>query len=63
VDFACDIELAGYRPGRIEVKDPVLAEELRRLLTEVEVEVHQREKLFRRRCDIHDAVYSWPLEQ
>ena len=46
VDFACDVELAGYRPGRVEVKDPILAEELRRLLAEVEVEVRQREKLF-----------------
>ncbi len=46
VDFACDVELAGYRPGRVEVKDPILAEELRRLLAEVDVEVRRREKLF-----------------
>ena len=45
-DFACNKELAGYRPGKIEVKDSALAEHLGRLLAEVGIEVEQRKKLF-----------------
>jgi tetratricopeptide (TPR) repeat protein len=45
-DFACDEELAGYRPGRIEVGDSALAEHLRGLLAEAGIQVEQRNKLF-----------------
>jgi hypothetical protein len=45
-NFACDEKLAGYRPSRIEVKDPALAEHLSGLLTEVDIKVEQRNKLF-----------------
>lgn len=45
-NFACDEKFAGYRPGRIEVKDPALAEHLSGLLAEVDIKVEQRNKLF-----------------
>ncbi|MEK7993972.1 MAG: tetratricopeptide repeat protein [Planctomycetota bacterium] len=44
-DFACNKELAGYRPGKIEVRDSALAEHLGRLLAEAGIEVEQRNKL------------------
>lgn len=46
IDFACNKELAGYRPGKIEVKDSALAELLGKLLAEAGIEVEQRNKLF-----------------
>lgn len=46
VNFACNKELADYRPGKIEVKDSALAEHLRGLLAEVDIMVEQRSKLF-----------------
>ena len=46
VDFACNEQLAGYRPGKIEVKDSALAEHLGGLLAEAGIEVEQRKKLF-----------------
>ncbi|MFB0524472.1 MAG: tetratricopeptide repeat protein [Phycisphaerae bacterium] len=46
VNFACDQELTGYRPGKIEVKDAALAEHLGGLLAEVDIKVEQRNKLF-----------------
>jgi len=46
VNFACDKELAGYRPGKIEVKDSALAEHLSGLLAEVDIAVEQRNRLF-----------------
>jgi tetratricopeptide (TPR) repeat protein len=46
VDFACNEELAGYRPGKIEVKDSALAEHLEELLAETGIRVEQRKKLF-----------------
>lgn len=45
-DFACNDELAGYRPGKIEVKDVALAEHLGGLLGEADIAVEQRDKLF-----------------
>jgi tetratricopeptide (TPR) repeat protein len=45
-NFACDNKLAGYRPGKIEVKDPALAEHLSGLLIEADIVVEQRSKLF-----------------
>ncbi|UCC96879.1 MAG: tetratricopeptide repeat protein [Phycisphaerales bacterium] len=45
-DFACNQELAGYRPTKIEVRDSALAEHLGRLLAEAGIEVEQRNKLF-----------------
>jgi len=45
-DFACNEELAGYRPGKIEVKDSALAEHLGGLLAEADIKVEQRKKLF-----------------
>jgi tetratricopeptide (TPR) repeat protein len=45
-DFACNKELAGYRPGKIEVRDSALAEHLGKLLAEAGIEVEQRNKLF-----------------
>jgi len=46
VDFACSTELAGYRPEKIEVKDPALAEHLSGFLAEADIVVEQRDKLF-----------------
>jgi hypothetical protein len=46
VDFACNSELAGYRPGKIEVKDPALAEYLGSILAEADIAVAVRKKLF-----------------
>lgn len=46
VDFACNEELAGYRPGKIQVKDPALAEHLSGVLAEADISVEQRAKLF-----------------
>ena len=46
VDFACNEELAGYRPGKIQVKDPALAEHLSGVLAEAHISVEQRAKLF-----------------
>lgn len=45
-DFACNEELAGYRPGKIEVKDSALAEHLGGLLAEAGITVEHRSKLF-----------------
>jgi len=44
-DFACNEDLAGYRPGKIEVKDSALAEHLSGLLAEAGITVEQRNKL------------------
>ena len=43
--FAEDEELAGYCPGRLEVKDPDLAEWLQTTLAETDIEVTCREQL------------------
>lgn len=45
-DFAHDRQLAGYRPGRIEVKDAALAEYLGERLAEAQVTVQRCDKLF-----------------
>ena len=45
-NFACDKKLTGYRPGKIEVKDPALAKYLSDLLAEANIAVEQRNKLF-----------------
>ncbi|MFQ6034277.1 MAG: hypothetical protein ACE5NM_00315 [Sedimentisphaerales bacterium] len=45
-NFACNEELAGYRPGKIEIKDSALAEHLSGLFAEVDIVVEQRNKLF-----------------
>jgi len=45
VDFATDETLAGYRPGKLEVNDPALAEHLAGLLAEADVRVEHRAKL------------------
>jgi len=45
-DFACNEELAGYRPGKIQVKDSALAEHLGGLLAEAGITVEHRNKLF-----------------
>ena len=39
VEFATDRDRAGYRPGRLEVNDPDLAEDLSRLLEDADIEV------------------------
>jgi len=39
VEFATDTDRAGYRPGRLEVNDPDLAEELSGLLEDADIEV------------------------
>ncbi|MBL7154685.1 MAG: tetratricopeptide repeat protein [Phycisphaerae bacterium] len=46
LEFSCNEELAGYRPGRVEVKDEALAKHLGPLLEEAGIEVQQRKKLF-----------------
>lgn len=45
VDFAFDEQLAGYRPGRLEVNSATLAEELAEGLAGAEIEVVHRESL------------------
>jgi len=45
VDFAADETLAGYRPGKLEVNDPALAEHLAGLLAEADIRVEHRAKL------------------
>ena len=46
VDFACNEELAGYRPGTLDVKDPALADYLAGLLSQADIAVEQRSKLY-----------------
>jgi hypothetical protein len=43
--LAADRKLAGYRPGKLEVNDPALAEHLGGLLAEAQVRVEYRAKL------------------
>ena len=38
--FASEDEFGGYRPGRVEVTDPALAEHLAKLLTDADIEVN-----------------------
>ena len=45
-EFACDAELAGYRPAKVQVADRSLAEYLSGMLEEADIEVETREKLF-----------------
>ena len=45
IAFACDDQIGGYCPGRVEVGDPALAEHLGGLLAEVGVEVRVVERL------------------
>jgi len=45
VQFACDKERAGYRPGRLEVRDSALAEHLSGMLAEAGIEVVSRDGL------------------
>jgi len=45
VEFACDQKLAGYLPGKIEVRDSALAEYLSGQLMDTGVEVKERSKL------------------
>lgn len=45
VQFACDRERAGYRPGRLETNDPALAEHLSGMLAEAGIEVVPRDGL------------------
>ncbi len=45
VASACDEELAGYRPGRVEVRDAALAGQLESWLAGIGIEVARRERL------------------
>ena len=45
VQFACDRKRAGYRPGRLEVNDPALAEHLSGMLAEAGIKVVSRDGL------------------
>jgi tetratricopeptide (TPR) repeat protein len=45
-NLACNRKLAGYRPGKLSVKDPALAEHLGGLLSEADIAVEQRDRLF-----------------
>ena len=45
VDFACNSELAGYRPGGIDVKDADVAQYLGDLLKDADIVVEQHKKL------------------
>lgn len=45
VEFACDRQIGGYRPGRVEVADAALAEHLSGLLAEAEMEVRLVDRL------------------
>ena len=45
-NFACDKNLAGYLPGKIQVKDSTLAKYLGDLLAEINIVVEQQNKLF-----------------
>lgn len=45
VEFACDKELAGYRPAVVQVKEPAVADALRPLLADVDIEVALCERL------------------
>jgi len=45
VDFACDEQLAGYRPGKLEVDDAALAVYLTEALAELEIKVVHRDSL------------------
>jgi len=45
VDLACNEELAGYRPGHLQVNDSALAEHLEGLLAEAGISVEYRPKL------------------
>lgn len=63
-DFACNEELAGYRPGKIEVKNSALAEHLGGLLAEAGITVEQRKKLFtfdQMIADMAEEVGGHPL--
>jgi len=63
-NFACDRQLAGYRPGKIEVKDPALAEHLSGLLAEADIMVEQRNRLFtfdEMVADMADHIAGRPL--
>gem|GEM_PF-295585 len=45
LQFINDPNFGGYRPGRVEVRDPALAEHLQGLLSEVGIEVECRDSL------------------
>lgn len=45
LNFACESEFGGYRPGHIEVDDPALAEYLNGLLAEAAIEVRLVDRL------------------
>ena len=63
-DFACNEDLAGYRPGKIQVKDSSLAEHLGTLLAEVDITVEHRSKLFtfeQMITDMAEKVEGQPL--
>jgi tetratricopeptide (TPR) repeat protein len=53
VSFACDKEVAGYRPGTLEVRDALLASYLREKLVGTGIDVEHREKLI-----VFDEVYN-----
>ena len=55
-EFACNEETAGYRPGKIQVKDSALAELLGRLLAETGIVVEHRKKLFTFEQMIHNLA-------
>jgi tetratricopeptide (TPR) repeat protein len=44
-DLASDEQMVGYRPGKLQVRDPVLAEYLRDMLTEADIEIEIRDNL------------------
>jgi tetratricopeptide (TPR) repeat protein len=44
-DLASDEKMVGYRPGKLQVRDPVLAEYLRDMLAEAEIEIEVRDDL------------------
>ncbi|MFC1783456.1 DUF6930 domain-containing protein, partial [Planctomycetota bacterium] len=57
-DFACNDKLAGYLPGKIEVKDSALAEYLKGVLAEVGIKVIQRNRLISLERLMDDMVES-----
>jgi tetratricopeptide (TPR) repeat protein len=44
-DFACNEEMVGYRPARLAVRDAALAEYLREMLADMDMEIEVRDRL------------------
>lgn len=54
--FACDEKMAGYRPARVQVKDPSVADSLRGILADADIEVEIREELPEVKAVLADMV-------